>query len=298
MAPFTLFRCDDNWVRSAMAKEYYEQRAAVPGTLLITEAFIISKSAVSRYNDPGLFYEAQIASWREITDSVHEKGSFIYCQIWHLGRAGWPRVHEALGTKLKSSSAIPINGTNVVPEEMTEKDIWEIINDFAITAKIAIKAGFDGVEIHDTCNKRTDDWGGSIEKRSRLSLEVTEAVFKAIGPDKTGIRLSPFSKFQYMGMEDPYPQFEYLVKELNPFNLAYLHLVEPVITGDKDQEISGHSLETFIKIWNNQSSVILAGGYGSESARHTVDEKWKGYDMVIAFGRNFISNPDLVFASH
>ncbi|KAI3324633.1 NADH:flavin oxidoreductase/NADH oxidase [Xylariaceae sp. AK1471] len=308
MAPLTRYRCDDNWVLLPMAKEYYEQRAVVPGTLLITEATLISRSAISRYNVPGLFNEAQIARWREITDAVHEKGSIIYCQIWHLGRAGRPEIHEAMGTKLKSCSAVRIDETRGMPEEMTEEDIWEVIGDYATAAKNAIAAGFDGVELHgangylidqftqDNCNKRTDAWGGSVEKRARFAVEATKAVVDAVGADKTAIRLSPFSDFQSMGMDDPYPQFEYLVKQLKPLNLAYLHLVEPRISGNKDTDCgAGHDLGFLIGLWDNQSPIILAGGYQPESAFKTIDEMWKDYDIGIAFGRYFISNPDLVF---
>ncbi|KAI8955644.1 NADH:flavin oxidoreductase/NADH oxidase [Xylaria longipes] len=308
MAPLTRYRCDDDWVPLPMVKEYYEQRATVPGTLLITEATFISKSAVCRNNTPGIYSEAQIARWREITDAVHEKGSFIYCQIWHVGRAGWPEVLEAMGSKLKSSSAVRMDEARPLPEEMTEDDIWEVIGDFAKAAKNAMAAGFDGVELHgangylidqftqDNCNKRTDAWGGGIENRARFAAEATKAVADAIGADKTAIRLSPFSDFQSMGMKDPYPQFEFLVEQLKPLNLSYLHLVEPRISGNTDNDCgAGHSLEFLIKLWNNQSPIILAGGFLPKSAVQAVEETWKDFDIVIAFGRYFISNPDLVF---
>ncbi|KAI0097909.1 NADH:flavin oxidoreductase/NADH oxidase [Nemania sp. FL0031] len=308
LAPLTRYRCDDEYVPLPMVKEYYGQRATVPGTLLITEATYISRSAVGRHSLPGIYSKAQIARWREVTDAVHKKGSFIYCQLWHLGRAGLPGVHEAIGTKFKSSSAVGINQTTGTPEEMTEEDIWEVISNFAKAARNAIAAGFDGVELHgangylidqfiqDTCNKRTDSWGGSVSNRARFAVEVTKAVVDAIGADKTAIRLSPFSDFQGMGMKDPYAQFEYVVRELKPLNLAYLHLVEPRISGDVDAGCGvGHSLGFLIKVWHNQSPIILAGGFLPESALRTADETWKDFDIMIAFGRYFISNPDLVF---
>ncbi|KAJ3560299.1 hypothetical protein NPX13_g9352 [Xylaria arbuscula] len=286
-APLTRYRCDDEWVPLPMVKEYYEQRASVPGTLLITEATFISRSAVCRDNGPGIYTEAQIARWKEVTDAVHKRGSFIYCQIWHLGRAGWPKIHEAMGTKFKAPSAVRLNETAGLPEEMTEEDIWEIINDFAAAAKNAIEAGFDGVELHGA---------NGVENRARFAIEVTKAVVNAIGADKTAIRLSPFSDFQNMGMEDPYPQFEYLAQQLKPFSLSYLHLVEPRISGNTETSYgAGHSLEFLIKLWNNQSPIILAGGFSPESAIQTVDDTWKDYDVLVAFGRYFISNPDLVF---
>ncbi|KAJ8126528.1 hypothetical protein O1611_g7110 [Lasiodiplodia mahajangana] len=291
-----------------MVKEYYGQRATVPGTLLITEAAYISRSAVGRYSMPGIYSKAQIARWKEITDAVHKKGSYIYCQLWHLGRAGCVEIHETMGARLKSSSAVRVNETADIPEEMMEEDIWEVIGDFVKAAENAIAAGFDGVELHgangylidqfiqDTCNKRTDSWGGSVSRRARFAVEVTKAVVNAIGADKTAIRLSPFSDFQGMGMKDPYTQFAHVARELKPLNLSYLHLVEPRISGDVDAGCgAGHSLGFLVKLWNNQSPIILAGGFLPESARRAADETWKDFDIIIAFGRYFISNPDLVF---
>lgn len=284
------------------------QRASVPGTLLITEATIISESAVSRRNVPGIWTDAQVKGWKTIVDAVHEKGCFIYCQLWHTGRAGWPDVHESLGYKMKSSSAVRIDETRAVPEEMTEEDILEAIKDFASAAKNAIAAGFDGVEIHgangylldqflqDTCNKRNDAWGGSIEKRARFAIEVTKAVVQAVGSDRTAIRLSPFSDYLGMLMDDPVPQFEYVVTQLKLLNLAYLHLIEARISGNDDADCGEQQNVGFlVKLWNNTSPVLIAGGFKPDTAVKTVDETYKEYDVAIVFGRYFVSNPDLVF---
>lgn len=248
-----------------------------------------------------------MSRWREIVDAVHAKGCFIYCQLFHLGRAIKPE-HESMGYKVKSASAIPIDETRVVPQEMTEHDIWETTGDFAKAAENAVAAGFDGVEVHgangylidqflqDTCNKRTDDWGGSVEKRARFAIEVTKAVVEAIGAEKTAIRLSPFSDYQGMLMDDPFPTFEYVVEQLKPLNLAYLHLIEARITGNDDSECGGDSNCGFlVKIWDNQSPVLLAGGFRPDLAQKAVDDTYKDYDIGIVFGRYFISNPDLVF---
>ncbi|RYP66730.1 hypothetical protein DL770_008748 [Monosporascus sp. CRB-9-2] len=308
LAPLTRFRSDDDWVPLPVVKEYYEQRASVPGTMLITEATAISKGTVGIKNVPGIWSEAQTSAWKDVVDAVHKKGSFIYLQLWHMGRAGQPEVHQELGTKLKSSSAVPINEASATPEEMTEDEIKQTIREFANAAKNAAKAGFDGVEIHgangylidqftqDNCNRRTDSWGGSIENRARFAIEVTKAVVEAIGADKTGIRLSPFSTFQSMLMKDPYPQFEYLVRQLKALNLAFLHLVEPRVAGNTEEDVDPRfELGTFVKIWDNQSPIVVAGGFTAESAAEAVEETYKGYDIIVAFGRYFISNPDLVF---
>ncbi|RYO87268.1 hypothetical protein DL762_004313 [Monosporascus cannonballus] len=159
----------------------------------------LTREPSARKNVPGIWSDAQISAWKDVVDAVHKKGAFIYLQIWHMGRAGQPSVHQELGTKLKSSSAVPINEASATPEEMAEDEIKQTIREFANAAKNAVKAGFDGVEIHgangylidqftqDTCNHRTDAWGGSIENRARFAIEVTKAVVEAIGADKTGI---------------------------------------------------------------------------------------------------------------
>ncbi|KAI0474183.1 NADH:flavin oxidoreductase/NADH oxidase [Xylariaceae sp. FL0804] len=309
MAPLTRYRCDDDWVPLPMAKEYYTQRACEPGTLLITEATLISRSAVSRHNVPGIFSEAQVAAWRDIVEAVHAQGCLIYCQLWHLGRAGWPSVHADLGTAMKSSSAVRIDETRAVPAEMTEGDIREAVRDYAAAARNAVAgAGFDGVEIHgangylvdqflqDTCNRRTDAWGGSVEGRARFALEVVGAVVEAVGADRTALRLSPFSDYLGMLMADPYPTFEYLVGRLKPIGLAYLHLIEARISGNDDADCgAGHSVDFLVRMWDNQSPILLAGGFTPESARKAVDDTWRNFDIGIVFGRHFISNPDLVF---
>lgn len=327
MAPLTRYRCDDDWLPLPIAKgisisddieachlelltclEYYAQRAATPGTLLISEATLISERAAGRRNVPGIWNEAQISGWKPIIEAVHERGCYIYCQLWHQGRAGWPDVHKSLGHKLLSSSAVPIDESRAVPEAMTDDEIWLSIRDYAAAAKNAIAAGFDGVEIHgangylvdqflqDKCNQRQDAWGGSVEKRSRYAVEVTRAVIDAVGAERTAIRLSPFSDFQGMLMEDPLPTFEYVVGQLKPLKLAYLHLIEARITGNEDSDCGGTSdCSSLVKAWNNQSPVLLAGGFKPESARKAVDITYKDYDLAIVFGRYFISNPDLVF---
>lgn len=191
---------------------------------------------------------------------------------------------------------------------MTEEDIAQTIDDYASAARNAIAAGFDGVEIHGangylpdqflqtTCNQRTDGWGGSIENRSRFHLEVHKAVIAAVGSERTAMRLSPYSSFGGMLMEEPEPTFEYLLKELKPLGLAYLHLIEARIKGNDDSECGGQkSVSWMIKSWDNASPILLAGGFLPESARLAVDTTYKDQDMVIVFGRYFVTNPDLVY---
>jgi len=306
MAPLTRFRADDNHVHTAIAKEYYAQRASVPGTLLITEATFISPRASGYPNVPGIWNSAQIAAWKQITDAVHAKKSFIYCQLWALGRAANPDNLKSKGERFLSSSATPMDSDHAAPEAMTEEDIWAFVADYKNAAKNAIEAGFDGVEIHgangylidqftqDTCNKRTDAWGGSVEKRARFGLEVAKAVVGAIGAEKTGIRLSPYSSFQGMKMADPVPQFSYLAKGLKELKLAYLHVVESRVDGNADVE-STDKVDFLIDIWGKTSPVLVAGGFRPASAKRAVDEEYADHDIAIVFGRYFISNPDLPF---
>jgi NADPH2 dehydrogenase len=304
MAPLTRFRSDDEHVPLPMVTDYYAQRASVPGTLLITEATLISRISGTYTNVPGIYTDAQIEAWRKVTDAVHKKDSFIYLQLWDLGRAADKDAAEKEGITIRSSSAVPMSDKSPVPKEMTVDEIKETINNYAQAAKNAIAAGFDGVEIHaangymidqfnqDTCNKRTDQYGGSIENRSRFVTEVTDAVVKAVGANKTGIRLSPFSEFQGMKMKQPIPQFSDILKKLNPFGLAYVHLVESRVAGNVDVEQT-ESLDPLFPLFNGP--FFLAGGFKPESAKRLVDEEYPDRDIVVVFGRYFISTPDLVF---
>jgi NADPH2 dehydrogenase len=308
MAPLTRFRADDNHVPLPMVKEYYAQRACVPGTLLITEATVINKPAGGYPNVPQIFSDEQIAAWKEIADAVHAKGSFLWLQLWALGRVADQEFKRSTGSgDLISSSDVPVAEGAPAPRPMTEQEIQEYIQAYAAAAANAVKkAGLDGVEIHaangylidqftqDTCNNRTDAWGGSVEKRSRFALEVSKAVVEAVGAERTGIRLSPWSTFQGMKMADPIPQFTHLINGLKEMKLAYLHLVEARIAGNADIE-APETNDAFIEAWGNTSPVFLAGGFKPDTARDVVDKQWKNKDVAVVFGRYWISTPDLVF---
>ncbi|KAJ6137900.1 Aldolase-type TIM barrel [Penicillium samsonianum] len=307
MAPMTRFRADDNHTPLPFVKDYYAQRASVPGTLLITEATFISARAGGYPNVPGIYNDEQIAAWKEVTDAVHSKGSYIYLQLWALGRVANPDALQAEGGfDVVSSSATPASADAPTPRALSETEIHEWIADYAQAARNAIAAGFDGVEIHaangylidqftqDTCNKRTDAWGGSVEGRARFAVEVSRAVVEAVGADRTGIRFSPWSTFQGMRMEDPKPQFEYLATQTAKLGLAYAHLVESSIAGNADVEPTDQ-LDFFLEVYGKASPVIVAGGYKADSAVQAADVKYADYDAIIGIGRPFISNPDLPF---
>jgi NADPH2 dehydrogenase len=308
MAPLTRFRADDEHIPLPFVPEYYAQRGSVPGTLLITEATFIAPKAGGYGNAPGIWSEAQIASWKKVTQAVHAKGSFIFLQLWALGRAASPdQLKKELGPDAKVISAGDLGFEGgAKPTPLTEEEIKEYIGLYAQAAKNAIAAGFDGVEIHsangylidqflqDVSNNRTDAWGGSVEKRARFGIEVARAVVEAVGAERTGIRLSPFSDFQGMKMADPRPQFSYFAQELKKLELAYIHVVESRISGNADVEQSD-KVNFLVDLWDNQSPVLIAGGFKPASAARAVDEEFKDKDVVIVFGRYFISNPDLVF---
>lgn len=307
MAPLTRFRADDSHVPLPFVAEYYAQRASYPGTLLITEATFVSPEAGGYDNVPGIYNADQIAGWKKVTDAVHAKGSFIYLQLWGLGRAAHEKVlKKELGEKGKvvSASNIPFEGGET-PTALTEEEILNFIQQYKQGAINAIEAGFDGVEIHsangylidqfvqDVSNDRTDAWGGSVEKRARFGLEIAKAVTGAVGADKVGIRISPYSVFQGMAMKDPVPQFSYYATELKKLNLAYLHVVESRVMSNTHRN-EEKTIDFLHEIWD-QSPVLVAGGFSPESAYKAVDEEHPTKDLVVVFGRYFISTPDLVF---
>ncbi|GFF47647.1 festuclavine dehydrogenase subunit FgaOx3 [Aspergillus udagawae] len=304
MAPMTRLRADARHVPLPSVKEYYQQRAAVPGTLLITEATVISPRHGGYPNVPGIFTDEHIAAWTEVTRAVHDRGSYIYLQLWALGRAANPSFLKQQGLNLISSSDVPMKSTFSDemhhPKPLTVDGIHDAINDFAAAAKNAMRAGFDGVEIHgangylidqfiqDVSNKRNDAWGGDVERRSMFAVEVTRAVVEAIGQDRTAIRLSPWSRYQNMRMEDPVPQFTGLVKTLAQYKLAYLHLCE------SDAKADGH-LGWLLDAYQSAGPVIVAGNFNGETAAKALEGQYKGHNVAVAFGRPFIGNPDLAF---
>ncbi|KAI5886274.1 FMN-linked oxidoreductase [Schizophyllum commune H4-8] len=310
LAPLTRFRATKfEHVPLPNVKEHYRQRGSTPGTLLITEATFIAPQAGGYTNVPGIWSDEQISKWKEVTDSVHAEGSFVYLQLWALGRA-------AVAAELKAEdpsfdyvapSPIKLTGHDETPRALTMPEIKQYVQWYATAAHNAVKrAGFDGVEIHgangylidqflqDVSNHRTDEYGGSIENRSRFGLEVVEAVVKAVGASKTGIRLSPWGKFQDMRMADPLPQFSYFANELKTRHpdLSYLHLVEPRAQGFailRDEDLEARESNDFLrKLWAPKP-LITAGAYTRELAIKTAEEKGD----IIAVGRYFISNPDL-----
>ncbi|KAJ8076735.1 hypothetical protein PM082_001158 [Marasmius tenuissimus] len=338
--PLQRFRSDENHVPIVpLMKEYYSQRASKPGTFMITESTYIHPRAAGMKHTPGIWSDEQIAAWKDIVHAVHEKGSYIFLQMWALGRAAKPEdmlsqdrdssCDEKPETyPYVSSSNIPISwrpSDSPHPRPLNETEIREYTHLFADAAKNAVhKAGFDGVEVHgangylieqflkESCNNRTDEYGGSPEKRARFALEVIEAVVKAVGPRKVGVRLSPWNTFQDTRDEDPTPTYSYLVKELRKDhpNLAYIHVVDPRIDGVTEVDPGTRSNDFIREIWSGatknedegtdegrQFTLITAGSF-SDIASEVVDlpdDAITRKGDLMAFGRWFITNPDLPY---
>ncbi|KAL1930994.1 hypothetical protein VTP01DRAFT_10131 [Rhizomucor pusillus] len=307
LAPMTRLRNDQNHVPTDLVREHYIQRAT-PGGLLITEATMISPMAGGVPHAPGIYTKEQIEGWKKVTSAIHDKQGYIYLQLWHIGR-GTSSKFLPNGALPVSASAIAIKDKNMlgddyeVPRPLAIDEIKETVKDYAQAAKNAMEAGFDGVEIHGangylidqfintSSNKRTDEYGGSIENRARFAIEVVDAVVDAVGPERTGIRLSPWSNYLDMKDETPYDTWGYIVskiQERHP-NLAYVHFVEPRNDEGETAE-KKDSLDPFRAIWKGK--FISADGYTAypERAAKIADETGN----LVAFGRIFTSNPDLV----
>ncbi|RGP81167.1 putative nadph2 dehydrogenase chain oye2 [Fusarium longipes] len=306
MAPMTRLRASVDRIPNALMKEYYSQRASVPGTFIITEGTLVSPAAGGGFaRTPGIWNQEQVSAWKVITDEVHNKGSHIFVQLFAMGRAATVEVAAAEGIDIIAPSALSFEGSNAQPRAMTLTEIHEVIDAFVVASKNAILAGFDGVEIHgangylldqflqDVSNQREDDFGGSIENRSRFISTIMERVVETIGPERVGLRLSPWSTFQGMRMKEPIPQFSDIINKAASLNPAYLHLVESRICGSVD-DINNmqERLDFAYDLWNGP--LLIAGGYKLHDAKNLVDHGHPDRDIMVMFGRDFVSNPDLV----
>ncbi|KAL1759413.1 hypothetical protein FB107DRAFT_270984 [Schizophyllum commune] len=302
LAPMTRMRCTADNVPLPIMKEYYAQRAHTPGTLLISEAAQIHPAAVTFPNVPGIHNDVQIAAWKEIIDAVHAKGCSFFMQLWATGRSGFPDVVKSRGYEYVSASALKLSDGAETPRALTKEEIKEYIRWYSEAATNAIKAGADGVEIHaanghlidqflqDVSNIREDEYGGNIENRARFGLEIVDAVVKAVGPERTAIRLSPWGVYHDMGMKRPEPQFSFFVEQLKTRhpNLAYLHLVEARENSVMDEEAQ-QSNDYLRKIWAPRP-LVSCGAYSRILALEVAETKGD----IIAVGRPFVSNPDMV----
>jgi len=311
MAPLTRMRANNEGVPSPLAKAYYTQR--VTAGLIISEATQISPLGKGYPATPGIYTDEQVIEWKKITDSVHEAGGVIFVQLWHVGRISHSSLHPTQGLPVAPSAIKP--GGKVytaewsleefeTPRQITLEEMIQLRADYVHAANQAKAAGFDGVELHaangylldqflqDGSNHRTDAYGGSIENRSKLVLEVLQDIIPIWGSSRIGIRLSPYGTFNDMHDSNPLNLFSYLIHALNPMNLCYLHLIEPRATSAGGNDKIDESLPSTGKIFSNMfnGKVILAGGFNQASAEQAIENDEAD---AIAFGRIFIANPDL-----
>lgn len=306
MAPMTRSRAIGNVPSDLMAK-YYEQRSGAG--LIITEGSSPSPNGLGYSRIPGLFNAEQVKGWKLVTDAVHKKGSKIFVQLMHTGRVSHPDNLPA-GSKVLAPSALAAPGeiwtdangmkSFPTPIEMTDAEIKEAIQEFADSCKLAIEAGFDGVELHGAngylidqflntaSNQRKDQWGGSIENRIRFAVEVTKACASAVGAERIGMRISPFGAFGGMTPDSEMNElYQKLASELNRLQIAYIHVVDHSSMGSPpvSPDIKAIIRNSFKRTY------ILSGGYDLKTANADLAAN-KG--ELVAFGRPFISNPDLL----
>jgi N-ethylmaleimide reductase len=306
MCPLTRSRATGN-VPNDLMVEYYSQRASAG--LLITEGTAPSPNALGYPRIPGIYSDAQVASWKKVTDAVHKKGAKIFVQLMHTGRVGHP-LNLAAGAKVVAPSAVAAAGEMYtdaegmkklpVPAAMSEVDIKSTVAEYVKAAKNAVAAGFDGIELHGangylleqfirpTSNTRTDSYGGSIENRARFVLEVVNATTAAIGKDKVGIRLSPFGTFNDMPLyHEMEADYAYLAGKLNDTGMMYIHLVDHSANGAPKipQTVRPMFRKTF------KRTLILSGGYDMKRAEADLEA---GKGDLIAVGKPILANPDLV----
>ena len=302
MAPLTRNRAGAGNVPQAMNVEYYRQRASAG--LIISEGSQISPTAVGYLATPGIHSPEQIAGWKQVTDAVHGRGGKIFLQLWHCGRVSHPSLQPggilpvAPSAILSASQTFTPQGWQplVTPRALETSELPGIVADYRQAAQNSMAAGFDGVEIHaangylldqflrDGSNRRTDAYGGSLENRSRLLLEVTAAVTGVWGADRIGVRFSPINSFNDMHDSDPQKTFDYMATALNAFDLAYLHGMELDFGPDKPAFDFAQFRRCF------KGPYMANGGYDKARAETALAS---GYADLVAFGVPFIANPDL-----
>ncbi|MDA7419139.1 alkene reductase [Xenophilus arseniciresistens] len=315
MAPLTRNR-SPGAIPRAITATYYAQRATAG--LLISEATAISQQGQGYADVPGLYGTEQLDGWKQVTDAVHKAGGKIVTQLWHVGRVshtelqpdnGAPVAPSAVAAKTKTvliKDGVPTFTETSVPRALAAEEIPGIVQAYAVAARNAVEtAGFDGVEIHaangylidqflkDGANQRSDDYGGSIENRARFLLEVTRAVVDAVGGGKVGIRLSPVTPANDIVDSNPQPLFDHVIRQLAPLGLAYVHVIEGATGGPRelqDRPFDYEALKAAYRAAGGKAAWMVNNGYDLPLAETAVKEG----DDLVAFGRPFIANPDLV----
>ncbi|XVE54839.1 hypothetical protein DITRI_Ditri03aG0114600 [Diplodiscus trichospermus] len=306
-APVTRMRSYNDMPQPHQAL-YYSQRTS-KGGFLIGEATVISETGRGYKNTPGIWLKEQIEAWKPIVDAVHAKGGIFFCQLWHVGRVST--------NDCQPNGQAPVSSTNKgltpqflpiaseakkysPPRRLSIDEIPQVVNEFRLAARNAMEAGFDGVEIHgahgylldqfmkDQVNDRTDEYGGSLENRCRFALEVVEAVANEIGADRVGIRLSPYADYMESGDSNPTALAVYMAQSLNKYGILYCHVLEPRMKLAEESFECTESLLPMRKAF--KGTFIAVGGYDKEDGNKAIAEN---HTDLVAYGRAFISNPDL-----
>ncbi|WP_057939576.1 alkene reductase [Algoriphagus resistens] len=309
MAPMTRSRADNPANKPfEIHEKYYAQRASAG--LIITEGSQVSTEGVGYINTPGIYSDAQVEGWKGVTKAVHDKGGKIFIQLWHVGRISHPDFHD--GNLPLAPSAINPNEKSftpegfketVTPKEMTRAEIKQTIEDFKNAGKNAMEAGFDGIEIHSsngyllhqffnaTSNVRRDEYGGSIENRAKILFEIIEALKEVMPEQKIGLRLNPSlnGAFGMTADQETIPTFEYIVRKLNDYDLAYLHLSEPFSDVSAITYLVSHIAKHFRPLY--KGTLVINGGFDQEKGNKVIEQ---GDADAVAYAKLYISNPDLV----
>lgn len=306
MAPLTRCMADDNLVPTQAMADYYARRSEAG--LIISEAVIIRADGQGYPNTPGLFTQAQIEGWQKVTSSVHKNGGKIFAQLWHTGRVAHPFFYGNDDAAVLAPSAIAVEGsvprmrelTYKTPKAVTIDEIKSLVADYALAAENAIKAGFDGVEIHGAngylidqflhhdSNKRTDEYGDTSENMARFALEVVDAIINKIGNDRTALRMSPGAYFNISGDSRDRQVFDYLLPELEKRDLAFLHI--GIFDDSMEFDYLGGRASSYVRA-NYNKTLVGVGSYSAETASSAIDAD--KFDLI-AIGRPFIANPDYV----
>jgi N-ethylmaleimide reductase len=313
LAPLTRMRTQEGNVPGDLMVDYYTQRAS-EGGLLITDATAVSPLGIAYVDAPGIYTQAQVKGWKRVIDAVHAKGARIFLQMWHAGRQAHPAntggITPVAPSAIRSLEHAAIRNQNgdiaeaelTVPRTLELNEIADIVEQFRRSAALAKEAGFDGVELHgangylfeqfllDGTNHRTDAYGGPIQNRARFLFDTLDAVISVWGSGRVAVRLSPSGTYGTMSDSDPHATFGYVANRLNGYDLAYLHVIEPRIRGIVEQETSESDVTSKDMRRIYKGTIIAAGGFTGESAEQAVVD---GHVDLVAFGRMFISNPDL-----
>lgn len=304
MAPLTRCRATPEGVPTDLMQTYYKQRATDAG-LIITEATIVHPIARGYPCTPGIHSAEQVEAWKPIVKETQVAGSRLFCQLWHQGRTASQQLTNLTPVAPSALEFVDGMGNKApVPRALETHEIKETVEMYRTAAKFALQAGFDGIEIHgangylpnqflcDGSNKRTDEYGGSIENRARFLMEVTQVCIDIMGADKVGVRISPASHWQDIYDSDPIALYTYVGKELGKLNIAYLHVVEPRDTGfgaTKDP-VDSQLTANFFRTLGYPGPILSAGGHDGASGEEYIKENKAD---AIVYGRWYISNPDL-----